>query len=66
MEPMMHFGWVGAAIIVVLVVGAAAAVTYLLRPGAVTVVLAFIGILALVAVGAMALMHWGMMGGMMP
>jgi hypothetical protein len=32
---------------------------------AVTVVLAFIGIIALVALGAMALMHWGMMGGMM-
>jgi hypothetical protein len=61
----MHFGWV-AVIVVILLIGAAAAVTYLPRPGVVTVVLTFIGILALLAVGTMALMHWGMMSCMMP
>jgi hypothetical protein len=66
MEPMMNFGWVGAAIIVVVLVGAAVAATYFLRRNAaITAVLAFVGILALLAVGAMALMHWGMMGGLM-
>ena len=72
MGGMTFAGWLGALLIGVLMIAAAVGLIRMLSPkgiegGAsniVLIVLAVIGVLALLAVGGMLFMHWGM-GGMM-
>ncbi len=65
-------GWLGALLIGVLLIAAAVALVRLLSPRSIEggassialIVLAVIGVLALLGTGGMLFMHWGM-GGMM-
>jgi hypothetical protein len=71
MGSMTPAGWLGALLVGILVIAVAVAIVRLLSPksiegGAsniVLVVLAVIGVIALLSVGTMWFMHWGM-GGM--
>ncbi len=72
MSAMTPAGWLSALLVGVLVIAAAVAVVRMLAPksidggGAniVLIVLAVIGVIALIGLGSMWFMHWGM-GGMM-